>query len=289
MTQANKALHIRAAVFLNSTISPPLTRHQVICSHYIIRQEPPVLSAHLPCTKSITDSQLALCSKAMAPTNFPLESEDSDRSLAKMNAAGSLEDSEDMITLEPSTAEKNASNTDSDSSPPPSPSPSRKPAIPRSRAKKVRKAAHQTQKSKPSLRPAKDILSRIRHDPELNESDFIVGYIDRHAPEMMEMDVSTWKGGVADVTDEEWIPQHRIMYFRKKGDEEGRRVWDRATRLDRLFGSGVTPIPALEERRMDPRVPKAKPKEKPEELEVDGVTDDHEDREDSHGISGIVS
>ena len=63
---------------------------------------------------------------------------------------------------------------------------------------------------------------------------------------MMELDVSAWKGGVADFTDEEWIPQHRIMYFRKKGDEEGRRVWDRATRLDRLFGSGVTPVPALE-------------------------------------------
>ena len=63
---------------------------------------------------------------------------------------------------------------------------------------------------------------------------------------MMELDVSAWKGGVADFTDEEWIPQHRIMYFRKKGDEEGRRVWDRATRLDRLFGSGVTPATALE-------------------------------------------
>ena len=62
---------------------------------------------------------------------------------------------------------------------------------------------------------------------------------------MMELDVSAWKGGVADFTDEEWIPQHRIMYFRKKGDEEGRRVWDRATRLDRLFGSGVTPVPAF--------------------------------------------
>ena len=219
----------------------------------------------------------------MAPTDFPLESEDSDRSLAKMNASRSLEYSEDMIPLEPSTAENNASTTDSDSSSPPSPA--RKPTITRSRAKKVRKAAHQTQNSKPSLRPAKDILSRIRHDPALNESDFIVGYIDRHAPEMMEMDVLAWKGGVADVTDEEWIPQHRIMYFRKKGDEEGRRVWDRATRLDRLFGSGVIPLPALEELRSNPRVPKEKPTEKHEEDDVDGVTDDHEDGEDSRVFS----
>ena len=66
---------------------------------------------------------------------------------------------------------------------------------------------------------------------------------------MMEMDVSAWKGGVADFTDEEWIPQHRIMYFRRKGDGEGRRVWDRATRLDRLFGSGVAPVAALEDVR----------------------------------------
>lgn len=64
------------------------------------------------------------------------------------------------------------------------------------------------------------------------------------------MDVAAWKGGVADVTDEEWIPQHRIMYFRKKGDEEeGRRVWDRASRLDKLFGSGVAPVPAYKEAR----------------------------------------
>lgn len=123
---------------------------------------------------------------------------------------------------------------DSDSSA----SPSRQFSLPRSRAKKVRKAAHKTQQSKPLLRPAKDILSRIRHDPALEESDFIVGYLDRHCPDVMEMAVSTWKGG-GDVTDEEWIPQHRIMYFRKKSDEAGRMVWDRAARLDRLFGSGV--------------------------------------------------
>ena len=90
------------------------------------------------------------------------------------------------------------------------------------------------------------------------------------------------------MTDEEWIPQHRIMYFRKKGDDEGRRVWDRATRLDRLFGSGVAPIPALEERRINPRVPKEKPKEKPEEVEVESVTNDDEDREDAHIISGTL-
>ena len=84
------------------------------------------------------------------------------------------------------------------------------------------------------------------------------------------MDVSAWKGGVADFTDEEWIPQHRIMYFRKKGDEEGRRVWDRATRLDRLFGSGVAPEVAVSE-----EVRKSK---KPEEDGADIAMDESADR-----------
>ena len=111
----------------------------------------------------------------------------------------------------------------------------------RARAKKQRKAAHQTQPTRPSLRPAGDILSRIRHDPDLGgERQYVVGYLDRHERDPLEMDVTEWKGGVGDVTDEEFIPQHRILYFRKKDDTEGRKVWERATRLDRIFRSGVS-------------------------------------------------
>ncbi|KAL9640583.1 MAG: hypothetical protein Q9164_000190 [Protoblastenia rupestris] len=96
-----------------------------------------------------------------------------------------------------------------------------------------------TQSSNPPLRPAKDILSRIRYDPTLKTSDYIIGYQDRHVSSPMEMNVSAWKGG-GDVTDEEWIPQHRILYFRREGDgDEGRHVWSRAERLDRIFGSGI--------------------------------------------------
>lgn len=161
---------------------------------------------------------------------------DIDFSLASMAPFSPGQTDNDMVPLHASQHElqhdSEASDTDS------STSPSRKSSLPRSRAKKVRKAAHQTQESKPLLRPAKDILSRIRHDPALEESDFVVGYLDRHCPDVMEMEVSSWKGG-GDFTDEEWIPQHRIMYFRNKSDEAGRKVWDRAARLDRLFGSGV--------------------------------------------------
>ena len=100
---------------------------------------------------------------------------------------------------------------------------------------------------------------------------------------MMEMDVSAWKGGVADITDEEWIPQHRIMYFRKKGEGEGeeeRRVWDRAARLDRLFRSGVVPEVALEEDEED---------RKPEEDEAEGAMDESGDRGSVHVMSEGLS
>ena len=184
---------------------------------------------------------------------------ETEASLANMSLASNGLDEDDMIPLESThTAMLNLNDSD-DASSDSSPSPSRKPAVPRSRAKKARKAAHQSQdqKSKPFLRPAKDILSRIRHDPALDEADFVVGYHDRHAPEIMEMDVASWKGG-GDITDEEWIPQHRICYFRKKGEEPGRRVWDRDKRLDRLFGSGMLNQP---DEQKDPMALKKQPEQ----------------------------
>jgi hypothetical protein len=42
-----------------------------------------------------------------------------------------------------------------------------------------------------------------------------------------------WK---TEQTDEEFIPQHRILYFRRK---DGVVVWDRDTRRDEIFGSGA--------------------------------------------------
>lgn len=175
----------------------------------------------------------------MAPKENPLAEMDSQNSLAEMKLDSHIESAEDMIPLQ--SRQSGPANDDIEASPSDSsPSPSPKHAVPRSRARRARKGAQQSrdQDPKPLLRPANDIVSRIRHDPALEESDFIVGYHDRHEPEVMEMDVSAWKGG-GDFTDEEWIPQHRILYFRRKGDEPGRRIWDREKRLDRLFGSGI--------------------------------------------------
>ncbi|KKY19286.1 hypothetical protein UCDDS831_g05491 [Diplodia seriata] len=81
------------------------------------------------------------------------------------------------------------------------------------------------------LRPATDILNRLRWDPNLHSADYVVGYVDRFlGPREIALD--RWK---VEQTDEEFIPQHRILYFKRRSD--GVRVWDREARLDILSGS----------------------------------------------------
>lgn len=158
---------------------------------------------------------------------------DLEQSLSRMKITPAYEASE-MIPIEtPIDEQASSSSTDSASEARPAKGPSR------ARAKKARKIQQKinssSQPKRRSLRPAKDILSRIRHDPAINDDEFIVGYHDRHA-DVMEMPVTAWTGG-GDFTEEEWIPQHRILYFRRKG-ENGEKVWDRKERIDLLFGSG---------------------------------------------------
>ncbi|KAG8167203.1 hypothetical protein KVR01_002892 [Diaporthe batatas] len=82
------------------------------------------------------------------------------------------------------------------------------------------------------FRTASDVLNRLRWDPSLDSGDFIVGYEDRFAG-AMEKALDTWK---SEQTDEEFIPQHRILYFKRRSDATV--VWERRTRIDLLFGSG---------------------------------------------------
>ncbi|KAF2851096.1 hypothetical protein T440DRAFT_448913 [Plenodomus tracheiphilus IPT5] len=89
------------------------------------------------------------------------------------------------------------------------------------------------------LRPASDVLNRLRWDPSLDPSDYIIGYEDRFLG-AKETNLDKWK---TEQTDEEFIPQHRILYFKKKGgDGRGELVWERMTRLDKVFGSGAGPM-----------------------------------------------
>ena len=95
------------------------------------------------------------------------------------------------------------------------------------------------QLSTPALRPALDILNRILHDPEMDSEDYIVGYLDRIAG-IKEMPVSWWKA--EDSTAEDFIPQSRIRYFKRKSD--GVIVWEREGRVDLVFKSGLSGVEA---------------------------------------------
>ncbi len=88
--------------------------------------------------------------------------------------------------------------------------------------------------SSTSLRPAQDIISRIKWDPDLNIEDFMIGYEDRFVG-VKETELGRWK---SEQTDEEFIPMHRIVWVRRKGGDE-KKVWDRKAKVDLLFGSGV--------------------------------------------------
>ncbi|KAI9795205.1 MAG: hypothetical protein M1816_000227 [Peltula sp. TS41687] len=83
------------------------------------------------------------------------------------------------------------------------------------------------------LRPATDILNRLRWDPSLDSSEYVVGYEDRFKG-TREIPLERWK---SEQTDEEFIPQHRIVHFKRKSD--GVIVWDKEKKVDKIFGSGV--------------------------------------------------
>ncbi|KAL7821129.1 hypothetical protein V8C26DRAFT_392584 [Trichoderma gracile] len=82
------------------------------------------------------------------------------------------------------------------------------------------------------LRTAVDALNRIRWDPGMDSGDYVVGYEDRFLG-AQEKALDSWR---TEQTDEEFIPQHRILYFKRKSD--GAVVWDRRSRVDAIFGSG---------------------------------------------------
>ncbi|KAI5466537.1 hypothetical protein BGZ63DRAFT_409803 [Mariannaea sp. PMI_226] len=83
------------------------------------------------------------------------------------------------------------------------------------------------------FRSATDVLNRLRWDDSMDSGNYLVGYEDRFKG-AQEKEVEEWKG---DQTDEEFIPQHRILYFKRKSD--GAIVWERRSRIDDIFGSGI--------------------------------------------------
>ncbi|XP_004715745.1 leukocyte receptor cluster member 9 [Echinops telfairi] len=90
---------------------------------------------------------------------------------------------------------------------------------------------------KPPLRTAAAVIQRIRWDPRLDPADFSVGYADRFLGVREEpFSAFCWDAPLAALGPGVLaIPQHRVRYFRFRG----RLVWDRASRTDHVFGSGL--------------------------------------------------
>ncbi|GKZ37318.1 leukocyte receptor cluster (LRC) member 9 [Aspergillus brasiliensis] len=80
--------------------------------------------------------------------------------------------------------------------------------------------------------PKKDIINRIIWDPAFDGTNYVIGYEDRFEGRL-ESSFYTWK---KETTDEEFIPQHRILYIKRRSD--GEIVWDRRRRIDKIFNSG---------------------------------------------------
>ncbi|KAF9249771.1 hypothetical protein DTO027I6_9934 [Penicillium roqueforti] len=81
------------------------------------------------------------------------------------------------------------------------------------------------------LRPAGDIINRITWDSAFERSNYVIGFVDRFEGQL-EVTMGSWK---KETTDEEFIPQHRVLYIRHVN---GDIVWDRRRRIDKIFLSG---------------------------------------------------
>jgi uncharacterized protein (UPF0248 family) len=103
----------------------------------------------------------------------------------------------------------------------------------------TREISVEVSKTARKLRPASDVLNRLRHSGDYDIDEFVVGYKDRHSSMPMEKPAVQW---AKDITDEEFIPEHRIEYFKRYcpgGKEEV--LWEKCSRLDKIFqnsGSG---------------------------------------------------
>ncbi|KAJ5725094.1 uncharacterized protein N7483_006451 [Penicillium malachiteum] len=76
-----------------------------------------------------------------------------------------------------------------------------------------------------------DIINHIIWDESFNPDNYVIVFLDRFEGEL-ELSFAGWK---KESTDEEFIPQHRVLYIRHiNGDV----VWDRRRRIDTIFNSG---------------------------------------------------
>lgn len=110
------------------------------------------------------------------------------------------------------------------------------PARPSGGARAEAETEAKAEAKKPPLRTAAAVIQRIRWDPRLDPADFSVGYADRFLGVREEpFSAFCWDQPLAALGPGVLaVPQHRVRFFRFRG----RVVWDRASRMDQVFGSG---------------------------------------------------
>jgi len=85
---------------------------------------------------------------------------------------------------------------------------------------------------RPIMRTSEEVYNRIKWDPYYNEEHFIIGYLDRFSG-IQEIPMNQFE---SEITNENFIPWHRVQYFRRLGNNElGEIVWDRRNRSDLIF------------------------------------------------------
>jgi len=85
------------------------------------------------------------------------------------------------------------------------------------------------------------VYNRLMWDPQAgNRDDFVIGYEDRFKG-IQEIVIADWKREVEDL---EFIPFHRLVYFRRKSDDV--IIWDRRSKVDLVFGSGASTTQEIE-------------------------------------------
>ena len=90
------------------------------------------------------------------------------------------------------------------------------------------------------LRTARAVLNRLKHDRTFSIDEFKVGYLDRHTEKVQEKPVAAW---VTETTDDLFIPEHRIVWFKRCLPEGGEvLVWDKAQKIDRIFANPETEV-----------------------------------------------
>ena len=117
------------------------------------------------------------------------------------------------------------------------------PAPLKTKTKSVKEAEREPSGKKCAMRTAEDVINRIKWDEMVPEQCFTVGYLDRFLG-LQEEHFSTfsWEDLAGADYDVLAIPQHRIQYFKYKTD----KVWDKANRMDLVFGSTGSNVTILE-------------------------------------------